>query len=432
MGYPIGVAVDKTGNAYIADWGDNEVRRLSIGGAITTIAGGGTGCSKPPACGDGGAATSAQLSYPDGVAVDQSGNVYIADTLDNEVRKVSPSGTITRLAGNGIACASAPGCGDGGAATAAQLRSPFGIAVDKAGNVYVADAGDNEIREITPAGRISRIAGSGQPCSKPPNCGDGGAATSSQLNFPAGVAVDGSGNVYVADDGDNELRKFSPGGTISRIAGTGAACSSPPACGDGGPASSATLGAPDGVAVDQHKNVYVADDLDNEVRKITAAGTISRIGGNGSECSAPPGCGNGGLAASAQLNYPDAVAVDPLGNVYVGDTFDSQLRLLSTGRGSSVQTSSGTAGVLAFASVPASSSVTVRYLLSVAAPVTLSVTAPGGKPAIVSRATGHAGWAVLRWNRLISGAPAGHGTYKLTVTATVGSSQLTSSTSVKL
>jgi sugar lactone lactonase YvrE len=432
LAYPIGVAVDQAGNAYIADWGDHEVRKLSTGGGITTIAGGGTACSAPPACGDGGAATGARLSFPDGVAVDQSGSVYIADTLDNEVRKVSPGGTITRFAGNGTPCASPPGCGDGGAATAGQLSAPFGVAVDKAGNVYIADAGDNEIREVTPAGKISRIAGTGEPCAKPPACGDAAAATSSQLNFPAGVAVDGAGNVYVADDGDNEVRRFSPGGTIARIAGTGAACASAPACGDGGPATSATLGGPDGVAVDQRKNVYVADGGDNEVRKISAAGTISRLGGNGSACAVPPRCGNGGPATSAQLNYPDAVAVDPLGNVYADDTSDNQLRLLSTGRGSSVPTSSGTAGVLALASAVAPSSVTVRYVLSLAATVTLSVTRSGGAPTVVAHATGRPGWAALAWNRRIAGAPAGHGSYKLTVTATVGGRTIASSLNVRL
>ena len=238
--------------------------------------------------------------------------------------------------------------------------------------------------------------------------------------------------MYVADDGDNELRRFSVGGTIARIAGTGAACASPPTCGDGGPATSATLGGPDGVAVDTHKNVYVADGGDNEVRKINAAGTISRIGGNGTACGVPPGCGNGGPATTAQLNYPDAVAVDPLGNVYADDTSDNQLRLLSTGRGASVVTSSGTAGVLALTSTVASSSVTVRYVLSFGAPVTLSVTPSGRAPTVVARATGKPGWATVAWNRRIDGASAGRGSYKLTVTATVAGKTIASSLSVRL
>ncbi|HEY1593560.1 MAG TPA: hypothetical protein VGF81_17310 [Solirubrobacteraceae bacterium] len=432
LAYPIGVALDKAGNAYVADWGDNVVRKLGVGGSITTIAGSGTQCSAPPGCGDGRAATAATLSFPDGVAVDQSGNVYIADTLDNEIRKVAPGGRITRFAGTGTPCAGPPNCGDGGAATAAQLSSPFGVAVDKLGNVYIGDAGDNEIREVTPAGKISRIAGTGEPCPKAPGCGDGGAATSAQLGFPAGVAVDGAGNVYVADDGNNEIRRFSPGGAIARIAGTGAVCASAPSCGDGGPATNATLGGPDGVAVDQHKNVYVADGGDNEVRKINAAGTISRIAGNGTGCAVAPGCGNGGPATSAQLNYPDAVAVDQLGNVYADDTSDNQLRLLSTARGSSVVTSSGTAGVLALTSTVAASSVTVRYVLSLRSAVTLSVTPHGGSPTVIARATGNPGWATLAWNRQLGGSAAARGTYKLTVSATVGGKALTSSLRVRL
>jgi sugar lactone lactonase YvrE len=432
LSFPEGVAVGPDGDVYVADWGDNEVRKLSVTGSITPVAGGGTSCSSPPACGDRGPATDAQLSFPDGVAVDQAGNVYIADTGDNEVRKVSPGGTITRFAGTGAACSAPPACGDGGAATAAQLSNPFGLAVDRSGDVYIADAGDNEIRKVTPAGKISRVAGTGKACSKPPACGDAGPATTGQLNFPAGVAVDQAGNVYVADDGDNEVRKVSPGGTISRIAGTGAACSSPPACGDSGPALSATLGAPDGVAVDQHANVYVADDLDNEIRKISSAGSITRIAGTGAECAVAASCGNGGPASSAQLNYPDAVAVDPSGNVYVDDTFDQQLRWLSVAPGSSLRTASGTALLLAFEPTVARAFVTVRYALSSGAPVTLSVTPAGGKPTVVARAAGRGGWGALKWNRRLGATHAGRGRYTLTVTATLGGRSATSSVSVRL
>ena len=432
LSYPEGVAVGPAGDTYIADWGDNEVRKLSVTGAVSTIAGGGTSCADPPACGDGGPATDAQLSFPDGVAVDQAGNIYITDTGDNEVRKVSPSGTITRFAGNGTSCAKPPACGDGGPATAAQLRSPFGVAVDRSGNVYIADAGDNEIRKVSPAGKISRIAGSGTACSKPPDCADGSAATGAQLNFPAGVAVDQAGNVYIADDGDNEIRKVASGGTISRIAGNGTACAAPPACGDGGPAASATLGAPDGVAVDRSGNVYVADDLDNEIRKVSSSGTISRIAGTGAACARLSTCGNGGPATGALLNYPDALAVDPAGNVYVGDTFDQQLRWLSTARGSSLRTTSGSVLLLAFEPTVAKTAVTVRYALSGTASLTLSVTPAGARPTIVGRASGRAGWGVFSWNRRIGGTVAGRGRYTLTVTATVGSRSATSSVSVRL
>jgi secreted PhoX family phosphatase len=358
--------------------------------------------------------------------------VYIADTGDNEIRKVSPGGTIMRFAGNGVPCASPPSCGDGGSATAAQLSSPFGLAVDRSGNVYVADAGDNEIRKVSAAGKISRIAGDGSSCRKPPNCGDGGVATGAQLNFPAGVAVDTAGNVYIADDGDNEIRKVSASGAISRIAGDGMACASPPGCGDGGPALSATLGAPDGVAVDQHGGVYIADDLDNEVRKVAAGGTISTIAGNGVACALPTACGNGGPATAAHLNYPDALTVDPSGNVYVEDTYDQQLRLLTGARGSSISTSSGSVAVLALASVVSRSSVAVRYVLSGSAAVSLSVTPTAGKPAVVARASGRPGWSQLVWNRRLGGAIAPKGRYTLTVTVAVGARTATSKVTVRL
>ncbi len=198
---------------------------------IFTIAGDGTTCSTAPACGDGGPAISGQFNGPEGVTVDAAGNVYVADAAldvyvdpiigDNEVRRVSPSGRITRIAGNGTTCANPPACGDGRAATRAQLSLPGGVAVDSAGNVYIADTGDNEVRRVSPSGRITRIAGNGTQCTHAPVCGDGGPAKRAQLNSPDGVAVDSVGNVYVADTGDSEVRTVSPSGTISRIAGNG-------------------------------------------------------------------------------------------------------------------------------------------------------------------------------------------------------------------
>ena len=433
LGFPEGVAVGPAGDVYVADWGDNEVRKLSVTGSITPVAGGGTPCSSPPACGDRGPATDAQLSFPDGVAVDQAGNVYIADTGDNEVRKVSPGGTITRFAGTGAVCASPPACGDGGAATAAQLRNPFGLAVDRSGDVYIADAGDNEIRKVTSAGKITRIAGTGKACSNPPACGDDGPATAGQLNFPAGVAVDHAGNVYVADDGDNEVRKVAVGGTISRIAGTGAACSSPPACGDSGPALSATLGAPDGVAVDQHANVYVADDLDNEIRKISVGrddlenrrhrrrvcrrGELRQRRSRLDRAAQLPGRGRrrpGRQRVRGRHARPAA-----------------PLALGGPGLGAADRVGDGAAAGVR--SAVARASVTVRYALSGRA---------------LRHAIGHAGrWeadgrrrepraapagVMLTWNRRIDGAPAARGRYTLTVTATVGGRTATSRVGVKL
>jgi sugar lactone lactonase YvrE len=430
--FPEGVAVGPQGNTYIADWGDNEIRKVSLDGTIATVAGGGTACSTPPSCGDGGAAIRGQLSFPEGVAVGSDGSVYVADSGDNEVRKVSAAGKITRLAGTGAECAQPPACGDGGAAGAAQLSAPAGVAVDRTGNVYIADTGDSEVRKVSPAGKIARIAGTGAACANAPACGDDGPATSGQLNFPGGVAVDQAGNVYVADAGDNEVRTISAAGTITRIAGSGKLCSAPSACGDGGAAISADLSGPDGVAVTPGRVVLIADSGDNEVRQVSAAGKITVVAGDGTACSAPPACGDGGAASSAQLDYPEGMAVDPVGNVYVADAYDHELRWLS---GASTATFAGAAGKIAlsaFAADVAPTAVTVRYALSGAASVTLSVSSGSGPATVVARAAGRPGFGELRWNRRLGGKPAPRGRYTLTVTATAAGHTGSSRLSVRL
>ncbi|HLI58676.1 MAG TPA: NHL repeat-containing protein [Solirubrobacteraceae bacterium] len=332
---PTAVAVEASGDVYIADPGDNEVRMVSPSGTITRFAGDGTRCRSPAAgCGDGGPATSAELNYPAAVAVDSAGDVYIADTGDEEVRMVSPSGTITTVAGDGVACANPSStCGDGGPATSAQLDAPGGVAVTGAGDVYIADSGANKVREVSPSGTIATVAGDGVACQSaggPPNgCGDGGPATSAELDFPSGVAVDSAGNLYIADTYDLEVRVVSPSGTITRFAGDGKPCTYPYGCGDGGPATSAELTRPIGVAVDSG-NVYIGDMDDQEVRMVASSGTITTIAGHAKACTSPPdGCGDGGPARSAELAFPGGVAVDAAGHVYVADSNDNEVRLLT-------------------------------------------------------------------------------------------------------
>lgn len=293
LSFPEGIAVDAQGDTFVADWGDNEIRMIAPDGTISTIAGGGTPCWSPPGCGDGGAATDAELSFPEGVAIGPDGSVYIADTGDNEIRKVSPSGRITRFAGSGSECSRPPACGDGGPATGAQLSAPAAVAVDRAGDVFIADTGDSEVRRVSASGTITRVAGTGVFCPTAPTCGDGGPATSAQLNFPGGVTIDRAGNLWIADAGDNEVRQLSTAGTITRVAGSGKQCASPPACGDGGAATSADLNGPDGVAVAPDGSLYIADSADNAVRRVSATGKISAVAGTGAECSAPIACGNG-------------------------------------------------------------------------------------------------------------------------------------------
>ena len=419
LSFPEGVAVDSHGDVYIADWGDNEVRRIAPDGTITAVAGGGTPCWSPPGCGDAAAATDAQLSFPDGVGVGPDGSIYIADTGDDEIRKVSPSGEITRFAGDGSACSRPPDCGDGGPATNAHLSAPVAVAVDRLGAVYVADTGDSELRKISPSGTITRVAGTGVLCATAPSCGDGGAATNAQLNFPSGIAVDAAGNLLIADGGDNEVRKVSASGTITRVAGSGKQCAAPPACGDGGAATSADLNGPDGVALAANGTFYIADSGDNEVRRVSAAGKITSVAGTGVACAVPSSCGDGGPATSAQLNYPEAVALDPSGDLYIADTYDAEVRFIAGGSTATLSSPTVRVALGAIAASATLKAVTVRYALSAPAAITLSVAA-GAAQSVVAHAAGHSGLNMVVWKRRLGASAAPRGRYTLTLTATAG------------
>jgi len=220
-----GVAVDAAGNVYACDARRGLVVKISPSGILTVVAGNGVGGFS----GDGGPATSASLYSPNGVAVDTSGDLYVADSGNNRVRKVSLSGIISTVAGSGAQGVS----GDGGPATSASLYSSFGVAVDAAGNLYIADTYNNRIQKVSASGTITTVGGSGRQGFS----GDGGPATSAQLNNPVGVAVDARGNLYIADGWNHRIRRVSPSGIISTVAGNGA----PWFSGDGGPATSTTV-----------------------------------------------------------------------------------------------------------------------------------------------------------------------------------------------
>jgi len=304
------VAVDSSGNLYIAEAGNQRVRRVSRG-IITTVAGDGTqGFS-----GDSMAATSAQLNTPMGITVDKSGNLYIADTENQRIREVS-NGTITTVAGNGTRGYS----GDGHAATSAQLQHPIAVAVDSSGSLYIADTGNNAIRKIS-NGIISTVVGGVFKGF----CGDGGAATSAPLNGPSGVAVDGSGNLYIADSADASIRRVS-NGIITTVAGSGTNCGTAPRgySGDSGQATSAQMNYPVSVAVDSAGNLYIADGLNQRIRKV-ANGVITTVVGTGTAGFS----GDGGSAASATLSYPTGIAVDVNGNLYIADTGNQRIRAVS-------------------------------------------------------------------------------------------------------
>jgi len=304
---PEGVAMDSAGNLFIADYYNNRVRKVTPTGTITTVAGTGADGSG----GDLGPATSAQFSHPTGVAVDNAGNLFIADYMNNRIRKVTPGGTISTVAGNGIEGYN----GDNIPATSAELWLPIGVAVDGAGNLFIAELTGYRIRKVTPAGTISTVAGNGSPGY------NDGPATSAGLNFPRGVAVDGAGNIFIADRGNNFIRKVTPAGMMSRVAGNGNQGFS----GDGGPATSAALNSPSGVAVDAAGNLFIADAGNNLIRKVTPDGTISTVAGNRNSTSG----GDGGLATSAGISSPPGVIVDNAGNLFIADFGNNKIRKLT-------------------------------------------------------------------------------------------------------
>ncbi|GAB4029185.1 NHL domain-containing protein [Spirosoma gilvum] len=303
---PKGVATDGTGNLYIADSQNNRLRNVSTGGIMTTVAGNGT----INYGGDGGPATLASLSNPFGLAVDASGNLYIADQQNQRIRKISASGIITTVVGNGAYGFS----GDGGLATGASLANAAGIAIDGSGNLFIADQGNNRIRKITPAGSITTVAGNGTAAFG----GDGGAAIAAKLNFPAGVAIDSNGNLYIADSQNNRVRKVTPAGSITTVAGTGTAGFG----GDGGAATAAKLNYPAAVAIDGTGNLYIADQGNHRIRKVTPAGSITTVAGNGTFGFG----GDGGPATAANLANPADVVLDAHGNLYIDDSQNNRIR----------------------------------------------------------------------------------------------------------
>jgi sugar lactone lactonase YvrE len=310
---PTGVAFDAAGNMYIADPQNMRIRKVTPAGIITTYAGNGTGGYS----GDGGAATAAELYKPWGVAVDAAGNLYIADELNSRIRKVTVAGIITTIAGTGTAGYS----GDGGQATAAQLHQSNGVAVDAFGNLYLADEGNQCIRKVNTAGIISTIAGG---IGTGGYSGDGGAATAAELHQPSGVAVDAAGNMYIADELNSRIRKVNTAGIISTVAGNGTGGYS----GDGGAATAAELYYPTGVALDGSGNMYIVDYFNMRIRKVNTAGIIGTIAGTGTAGYS----GDGGVATAAELYYPYGVAIDASGNLYIADEQNNRIRMVSAGQ----------------------------------------------------------------------------------------------------
>jgi sugar lactone lactonase YvrE len=408
-----GIAVDGVGNLYIPDSSDNRVRKVDTTGMITTIAGTGMPCLNPGPgnCGDGGAATLATLNLPAAVFV-SGGNIYIADEFDEEIRLVNVDGQISTVAGDGIFGFS----GDGGAAVSAALSDPVGVFVDGNGNLFIADDGNNRIREVTSdnqiinpfagggsggdggpplnsnfsyaydlaldaannqfiidfgtsrirevtGGVITTVAGSGTAAYS----GDGGAPTSATLDYPRGVALGAGGKIFIADSATSVVRLVQ-GGVITTYAGVGFSTCSPSTgvCGDGGPANSASLNTPNGVAVDSNGNLFIADTGDNRIRRVDTAFNISTVAGTGVACAAPPACGDGGQATLAQLNSPTGIAVDAADDLFIADSGDNLIRrvdgktqVITTVAFDGQATFSGDGGLATLASMSAPNKVAV-------------------------------------------------------------------------
>jgi len=311
---PSGVAVDAAGNLFISDSSNNRVRRVDAGtGLISTVAGNGN----PGFSGDNGLAINATLNNPSGLALDGAGNLYIADSNNDAVRMVSAAtGVITTVAGIG---GQQGRTGDGGAATAAMLNTPNGVAFDAAGDLYIADTGNSIVRKVNTAGTISTFAGNGTFSYS----GDGQLAAAAALNSPWGLAASAAGDVYIADLNNNRIRMVNASGIISTVAGNGQSGFA----GDGQGATLALLNNPAGVAVDAGGNLYIADSGNDVVRKVNAAtGNISTIAGTGSESFG----GDGGASNLASLYGPYAVALDSAADLFVADMFHNRIREISS------------------------------------------------------------------------------------------------------
>jgi uncharacterized protein (TIGR03437 family) len=327
LSQPEGIALDSAGNVYFADAAVHRVRKITANGLIQTVAGTGVAGFS----GDGGPASAALLNQPYGLAFDTSGNLYIADLGNARVRKIGTDGTIQTVAGGGALPAT--GTGQGGPANITQLAQPRDVAVDADGSLYISDFGANQVYRVTTDGTLSLMAGTGVAGFS----GVATSALLAQLNAPAGLAVDPTGDLYIADSGNNCVRKvyngviitvfntpaptgvsldstgifltsgvfvseIPSGGILTTLAGSGTA---PYFGGDGGPATAAQLYSPSGIAVDSNGNWYIADTSNNRIRMVTPAGVISTFAGTG---------------AAAQLNAPSGIAIDASNNLYIADT----------------------------------------------------------------------------------------------------------------
>lgn len=351
---PTAAIKDSAGNIYIAAQASAYVYKLSSTGTLSVFAGLGYGGYNK----DGIPATQALIGGVTGLAIDSAGNIYLADAVGSRIRKVTTAGIISTVAGSGVKCDHAGACGDGGVATAAQLNLPEAVALDGAGNIYIADMTDNRIRVVNTGkssitiagvaispGHINTVAGNSLPCGNlhgtKPTCGDGGLANKAYLTMPYGVAVDGSGNIYIADTRDQEIRIVSPStGIINTFAGNGLSCfNQKSGCGDGGAPTSAQLWSPKGVFTDAAGDLYIADTFSNRIRYIANGSNVittlvDKTGTLGFS-------GDGGAATTADTDGPVGIFADSAGNLLIADTGNQRVRQVTNGTTPTISTLAG-------------------------------------------------------------------------------------------
>lgn len=316
IGSPWAITTDDAGNIYYSEPDASVVRKIDFAGIITTVAGTGTAGYS----GNGGPASAAQLNTPYGLATDHAGNLYIADNKNNVIRKVNAAGVISTVAGNGVGIYTV----DGGLAQTASLNNPFDVAIDKTGNLYISDAGNMAIRKVSTTGIITTLVGGFDA-----TLTGGAYGYTGELWFPSnrrlsGIAVDTNGNVYIADYWDNIIRKVTPAGVMTRVGGDMTMLGF---AGDGGSAMTASLYGPKRIAVDHKGNIIFSDLNNNRIRSISPAGIITTIAGNGNSGL----IGDGGPATSAGLSYPIGVAVDASDNLYIADSHNNRIRKVNWG-----------------------------------------------------------------------------------------------------
>lgn len=292
---PCGMVLDGEGNLYVSDHANHVIRKVTRKGVVSTYAGTGVAGFA------NGQRLNAKFNHPYGLAIDGKGNLYVGDVVNHKIRKISPDGIVTTLAGGGKGFADRSG-------SMAKFNHPYGVTVDRNNNLYVADSYNNRIRKITPDGKVTTVAGNGA---------DGfidGPREQAEFYVPIGIVVDDMDNIYVGDEGNSSIRKISPDGKVTTLAGNGKFSFSD------GVGRNASFNAPGGIAMDGNGNLYVADYLNNCIRRVTPSGEVRKIAGNLRKGFAD------GIASEAQFHYPFGIAVDAAGVVYVGDHFNHRIR----------------------------------------------------------------------------------------------------------